>query len=128
MHRGKICRLTVGNRSKWLIVHGVDNDQPVIEMDLNARIGLGIKKGNEYEVKIEQLGWLLALCFPWKASDPAYRLPAQLSIIAFILGVIFGVLGIAVGLVPIYNERHKAPLPQHSEPSTVPTPGPRAPK
>jgi len=128
VHRGKICRLTVGNKSKWVILHGLDSDQPVIQMDLNVRIALGVKKGHEYEFKVEQIGRLLALWFPWKASDPAYRLPAQLSIVAFILGVLFGVLGIGVGLIPLYNERHKAPTSQHSESSAVPTPSARAPK
>lgn len=122
VERGTICRLVVGANSKWAIVHGLDSDEPVIKMDLNMRIALEVKKGVAYDFTLQRLGWLRRLWFPWRASDPTYRLPAQLSIIAFILGVLFGVFGIAVGLIPIYKDNNSA-TKYHSEETHIgPTP------
>ncbi len=80
--RGAICRITVGDRSKWVIVHGRESNDEVIQMDLNVRLALGVETNNIYDFTIERLSWLKSLWFPWKASDPIYRLPAQLSIVS----------------------------------------------
>lgn len=98
--RGKVCRISVGNRSKWVIVHGREPSDNVIQMDLTSRLALEIDADQSYDFNLDQLSWLRSLWFPWKASDPMYRLPAQLSIVSFLLGVVLGVLGIIVGLKP----------------------------
>jgi hypothetical protein len=102
--RGKVCRISVGEKSKWVIVHGREPSDSVIQMDLNTRLVLEVDTGQTYEFTLERLSWIRSLWFPWKASDPMYRLPAQLSLVSFFLGVIFGVLGIIVGLMPIFEE------------------------
>jgi len=105
--RGVVCRITTGDKSKWVIMHGREPEDNVIQMDLNARLALGIKKNRSYDFTLERLSWIRSLWFPWKASDPMYRLPAQLSVVSLILGIILGVLGILVGVVPIYQESQK---------------------
>jgi hypothetical protein len=96
--RGKICRISVGKKSKWVIVHGREPTDNVIQMDLTSRLVLETDVGKTYDFTLDKLSWFRSLWFPWKASDPLYRLPAQLSIVSFFLGVVLGVLGIIVGL------------------------------
>lgn len=98
--RGAICRLTVGDKSKWVIVHGRESDDEVIQMDLNVRLALDVKTKHAYDFTLDRISWLKSLWFPWKASDPIYRVPAQLSLVSFFLGIVLGVLGILVGLIP----------------------------
>jgi hypothetical protein len=98
--RGAICRITVGDRSKWVIVHGRESDDEVIQMDLNVRLALDVKTRQAYDFTLDRISWIKSLWFPWKASDPIYRVPAQLSLVSFFLGVVLGVLGILVGLIP----------------------------
>ena len=86
IRRGAICRMSVNDRSKWVIVHGRKPDDAMVEMDLNIRIALDIDVGKTYAFTLDRLSWIRSLWFPWKASDPMYRLPAQLSIVSFLLG------------------------------------------
>jgi hypothetical protein len=121
--RGKVCRISVGERSKWVIVHGREPSDNIIQMDLTTRLALGVDENEFYEFSLERLSWIRSLWFPWKASDPMYRLPAQLSIVSFFLGVVLGVLGIVVGLMPIYLEqRAKKTTSQSTESSAAPSP------
>jgi len=83
-----------------VIVHGRKPSDNVIQMDLTTRLALEIDTDQTCDFNLDQLSWLRSLWFPWKASDPMYRLPAQLSIVSFLLGVVLGVLGIIVGLKP----------------------------
>jgi hypothetical protein len=115
IRRGRICRITVGKKLKWVIVHGREPSDNVIQMDLTTRLALGIDTGQTYEFTLDQLSWIRSLWFPWKASDPMYRLPAQLSLVSFFLGVVLGVLGIIVGLMPLLLEKPaQKPTPQSS--------------
>ncbi|HLY99529.1 MAG TPA: hypothetical protein VKT33_10765 [Candidatus Angelobacter sp.] len=116
IRRGSICCVSVGDKLKWVILHGREDDDAVIQMDLNARLALGVKKGQTHDFQLERLSWLKSLWFPWKSSDPTYRVPAQLSLIALILGVVLGVVGIVIGLIPIYENHHRASTHQCSEP------------
>jgi len=99
--RGSICRIAVGDKSKWVIVHGREPDDRDIQMDLNVRLALDVEEDQNYDFMIDRLSWIRSLWFPWKASDPMYRLPAQLSLVSFFLGVILGVAGILLGVFPI---------------------------
>jgi hypothetical protein len=92
--RGTICRLTVGEHSKWVIVHGRVPDDRVIEMDLSTRLALKVKSGTSYDFELTRISWLRSLWFPWKASDPIFRVPAQISLISFFLGVVALILSI----------------------------------
>lgn len=96
--RGSICRIFLGDKSKWVIAHGREAVDPVIQMDQNARLALGANLHSSYEFKLERIGWLRSLWFPWMASDPIYRLPAQLSVVSLVVGIILGVLGILASL------------------------------
>ena len=92
--RGCICRISTGGKSKWVIVHGREIDDNAIEMDVNLRLALAVKKNHPYSFEIKRICWPLSLWFPWKASDPIYRIPAQLSLISFILGLVLGLAGL----------------------------------
>jgi hypothetical protein len=118
--RGTICRISLGKISRWVVVHGLDSKDPVIAMDTNVKLGLSVYQDEQHSFTIERISWLTSFWFPWKASDPIYRLPAQLGLIALILGVVLGVTGILIGLIPIYAEHHKAAIHHSSEPSAVP--------
>lgn len=99
--RGSVCRITVGSNSKWVILYGREPKDNGVQMDLNVRLSLDISANQAYEFSVEKLCGIRALWFPWKASDPMYRLPAQLSLVSFLVGVVLGVLGILVGVVPL---------------------------
>jgi hypothetical protein len=73
------------------------------KVDLNVRLALNVEEDQNYDFMIDRLSWIRSLWFPWKASDPMYRLPAQLSLVSFFLGVILGVAGILLGVFPIYS-------------------------
>jgi len=96
--RASICRIRANSRSAWIILHGRSNADPTIQMDLNTRLLLKVSEGEKWEFTLEKLSWIQSLWFPWKASDPMYRLPAQLSIVSFFVGTILGVLGVLLAL------------------------------
>src|ERR1700682_5397072 len=73
--RGKICRISVGKKSKGVIGHGREPNDNAIQMDLTSRLELETETGQTYDFTLDQLSWLKSLLFPWKASDPMYRLP-----------------------------------------------------
>ena len=121
--RGTICLLTLGENSKWVVVHGREPDDPVIQMDLTVRLALEVVPERTYDFTLEKLSWIRTLWFPWKTSDPIYRVPAQLSLISLFLGLFLGIVGILVGVVPIYQEwKKQRSAPQSIESSTTPTP------
>jgi hypothetical protein len=99
--RGTMCCITVGERSRWVVVHGREVADKVIQMDLNVRLALGLDPDTEYQFELEKLSFLERLWFPWKASDPIYRIPAQLGLISFLLGTVLGLIGIALGNVAL---------------------------
>jgi hypothetical protein len=99
--RGTICRITVEGNSKWVVIHGRETDDPVIQMDLNVRLGLGLEKGKKYDFAIEKLSLAQRIWFPWRASDPIYRIPAQLGLISFLLGTVLGLVGVILGVVAL---------------------------
>jgi hypothetical protein len=98
--RGAICRLSCGARSKWVIVHGRAAEGNILEIDLSTRLALKLDYGASYDFTLTRISWLTSLWFPWKASDPIFRVPAQLSLISLFLGIV----AIVVGAVPIYKD------------------------
>jgi hypothetical protein len=99
--RGRVCRISVDDRTAWVVVHGRATDDAVIQMDLNIRHALGVRIGEIHNFQLTQLSWIKSLWFPWGASDPGYRLPAQLGLLSFILGTTLGVIGLVLGLVAL---------------------------
>lgn len=104
--RGTICRITVGKSSAWAIVHGRESKDNVIQMDLNMRLALKVSLNDEYDFSLEKLGRLRSLWFPWRASDPIVRLPAQLGFVSLFIGAILGIIGIAVPFVQDYISKY----------------------
>ncbi len=82
-----------------MIARGLSRQRGVVKMDRNVRSELGVDKDQVYDFTLTRLSWIMSLWFPWKASDPIYRVPAQLGLISLILGLIGLILGI-VALVP----------------------------
>lgn len=102
--RGTICCISVGKKSKWVVVHGRQHNEPFVRMDLNTRLGLEVDSGTPYDFTLKKLPWVKRLWFPWRASDPIYRYPAQLGLLALIIGTVLGFLGIVLGLLPILKD------------------------
>jgi hypothetical protein len=103
VRRGTACilRAAPDGPSKWVIVHGRESTDPVIQMDLNVRLALEVKEGETHDFLLEPLSWIKSLWFPWMASDPSYRLPAQLGLLSALIGAILAVFGIVLSLVPM---------------------------
>lgn len=97
--RGRICIVKTGDKEVWGVMHGRETDEPVIQMDLNMRRSLGVKKDQVHDFEITQLRWLKALWYPWKASDPGYRIAGQLGLI----GLLLGVVGVLLGVVALVH-------------------------
>jgi hypothetical protein len=124
INRGAICRLTVGDHSKWVIVHGRVPDDRIIEMDLSTRLALKVGNGASYDFKLTRISWLRSPWFPWKASDPIFRVPAQISLISFFLGVVALILSIPPTIE--WAQKHFRHQSAGSGSSAAPTPGSRA--
>ena len=97
INRGTICCLTVNGNSKWVIARGLKKKTGVIQMDRNVRHDLDVDVDEYHDFTLTRISWLKSLWFPWKASDPIYRLPAQLGLISLALGII----GLGLGLIPL---------------------------
>lgn len=92
----RVCRISVKKRSVYAIVRG-NADAGQIIMDDYLRERLGVEDGKDYHIKLAQAGFLGSLRWGWSATDPAYRIAAQQSIISLILGVI----GLFLGLLSL---------------------------
>jgi hypothetical protein len=97
--RGTICRIRTGDKSKWVVARGLSKKRGVIQMDRNVRDDLGVETGDHCDFTLERLRWVQSLWFPWKASDPMYRIPAQLGLISLILGAI----GLGLGVISLLH-------------------------
>jgi hypothetical protein len=95
--RGTICKIAANGHSRLVIVHGLKNATKVIAMDLNLRRALGVHIDTVCNFELRPVSWIGHLRFTWSASDPAYRVPGQLSLISFVLGSVLGVLGLILG-------------------------------
>jgi hypothetical protein len=84
---GQIYKVAVGRNKKYLIVRGT-NERGRIFLDERARTALQVDAGKSYDFHISRSGWPGYLVWSWQTSDPAYRIPAQLGIMSFTLGVL----------------------------------------
>lgn len=92
---GTICRIFSGNRSCYGIVRGlVDEEKLVARLDERLRDELGLKDHETSEIELKAVGPWGQFCWALKASDPAYRIAAQLSALSVILGAIGFILGV----------------------------------
>jgi hypothetical protein len=104
IHRAKICNVIIDGKQKLLAIHGCPKKDAVILMDAITRHDLGVHAGNSYEVELRPVKWWGYLRWAWKAADPAFRVPAQISLISLILGVIGLFLGLT-GLIPLLKAK-----------------------
>jgi hypothetical protein len=100
IRRAKICKVTIGEKQKLLAVRGCLEKDARILLDSPTRIDLGVRAGESYEVELCPVGWLGYWRWAWAAADPAYRVPAQISLISLILGVI----GLILGVLPLLSK------------------------
>jgi hypothetical protein len=110
---GKICKIAVASGvSKLLAVRGsIGVDRPEIRMAEKTRNDLGVTLGEEYDFEIRQSRWPGHICWSWTASDPAYRIPAQIAVSSLILGfisLILGLIGFGIASVNGFNKRSAA--------------------
>jgi len=107
VRRGTPCALRKGRDGpcKWVVVHSRESPDAVSQMDLNVRLALDVREGEICEFSLETLSWIRSHWFPWWASDPIYRLPAQLGLLSAAIGTVLAVLGIVVGLVPLFKRQ-----------------------
>jgi hypothetical protein len=88
IRRAKICEVTINGKSKLLSVLGCSEKDARILVDSPTRDDLEIEAEHPYEVKLRPVWWYGYWKWAWNAADPAYRVPAQISMISFLLGVI----------------------------------------
>jgi hypothetical protein len=96
IRRAKICNVTVGGKQKLLAIRGWPEKEALILLDSPTRNQLGVAVGEAYEFQVRPVKWLGYWRWAWGAADPAYRVPAQISLISLVLGVI----GLVLGLLP----------------------------
>lgn len=97
VNRHDIIRLSVGAKSIVVAMRG--NDTPgIINIDIDLREELGLSVGGTYDFELRKVGKVGQFLWQWNATDPAVRLPAQIAIVSFCLGLI----GLALGVVSIW--------------------------
>ena len=98
IHRATICKVAIGDKSTLLVSRGCPEDEAIIQMDSPTRDDLGVKVGDIREVELHPV-WVWGYCrWAWNADDPAYRFPAQFSLISLFLGVV----GLLLGVLPLF--------------------------
>ena len=102
IRRATICNVTIGDKNKLLALRGCRDRDARILLDSSTRLDLDVQVGESYEVELHRVGWLGYWRWAWDAADPAYRVPAQISLISLVLGVIGLLLG-ALSLWPFVN-------------------------
>ncbi len=129
IHRGTICKMKGNGKSRYVIVVGLKDPAAVIGLDLNLREAFDVKDGRQYDFEFFRASWVGQLLFGWAASDPAYRIPAQLSLISLFLGTFLGMVGLILGSIPLYEEKY-GPLFRHQSnvSSAAPSPGSPSPE
>lgn len=98
-----VCKITANGKSRLVAVRGCPGKDPIIQIELKLRTHLGLKVGQEYDFKLAPASSLGYWRWAWKATDPAYRVPAQISLVSFILGLIGLLLGV-IGAWPVFHD------------------------
>ncbi len=95
LERSAICSLTVPNRgTKFVVLHGCHKSDAIIQIDSKLRTDLHLKVGNQYDFQLNRASLIGTWRWMWNASEPMYRVPAQIGLISFVMGAVGLVLGI----------------------------------
>jgi hypothetical protein len=98
LHRGEIVKLKVNGTRKFVVLHGCrKKGARIVLIDSKLRTDLKLKNGVVYDFELERASLPGQWVWTWNASEPMYRVPAQVSLISFVLGV----LGLILGIVSI---------------------------
>jgi hypothetical protein len=106
IRRATICNVTINGKTKLLAVRGCPEKDARILIDSPTRHEFDIEVGSSHEVELRPVKWLGYWKWAWQAADPAYRIPAQISLVSLILGIIGLLLG-AWPVVAWWLERSK---------------------
>ena len=99
IQEGRICKVSVNGRSKLLSLRGmIKTNEEVVFIDGATRDVLGVKVSTNYDFKFKEVRLWGQFLWAWRASDPIYRIAAQLGLISVILGI----AGLLLGLIGVY--------------------------
>jgi len=91
---GCICYVKAGGRRILLSLRGVAGaSNAAIQIDEKTRNALVLTAGEEADFEFLRVSWLGQFLWAWRASEPAYRIPARLGLLSLVLGLIGLVLG-----------------------------------
>jgi hypothetical protein len=97
--RNSMVRLTTPSAEKTLLVLGVDDESPVIHMDMTTRDYFGVKPNEEVEFQIKYTPQLWAmLVWGCRHSNPALKVATLLGVI----GLVLGFISLVLGLLPLF--------------------------
>ncbi|WP_105436396.1 hypothetical protein [Neorhizobium tomejilense] len=87
--RWSVAKLTCNGISKRVVVLGHDevNDK-IIMLDFDQREDFRLKVGEEEEFSLDRVGPCGTVLYLLQARDPMLRLPAIISVISFLVGVL----------------------------------------
>ena len=101
IRRGEIVKLEVNGRRKFVVVHGCRRKGArIVLIDSKLRTDLKLENGKVYDFDLERASLPGQWIWMWNASEPTYRVPAQISLVSFVLGV----LGLILGIVSIRTD------------------------
>lgn len=97
---GSICRISVGSRSSFVLLRGLQGSQDaIICLDERKRNELDLEVGDSVDFIIKKPSVWGEFRWAWNASDPAYRVGARLGLLSLVLGVI----GLFLGIVSLWK-------------------------
>jgi hypothetical protein len=104
IRRGQICDVTISGKHKLLAIRGCSPTakDARIQLDHPTQSDLDVQPGDSCEVEFRPTGLMGYLRWGWRAIDPSYRVPFQISMVSFFLGLVGLLLGI-LGVCPIVH-------------------------
>ena len=100
---GRVCRLTVGEASRFVVLRGVEGYdahkkclKPCIHMDEVTRDDLKVSIGQDCEFQVQPVRWLGQLWWALDATEIGYRISSQIALVSIFLGILSVVLTIAL--------------------------------
>jgi hypothetical protein len=131
--RGHVIRIRANGKSGYVVVRGYDYkpNEPhegLIFVDSTWRGKLALDPDSTYEITIERAGRLADWLWIWRANDPLIRIPAQISLISFFLGILALTLAIPPSVDWIETHcSHKSSQTSAVQSPAGQTPGPTKP-